>query len=214
MRTSKILRWERRPAERPRELLEAALTVFAEKGYHNTRLEEVGEAAGVTKGTIYHYFNTKEKLLLSAVEYYHEQAFGQLDEALSGRKGPVSVRVRLFFRKAFGHGDPRRRKVLVLLLQGVAHEVPKVYRQWLATGPVMGWKLLEGLIDEGKASGEFRSDADSEVAARVSMSGLMLQLVWQQHAGTVPGIEIDEDRLIDSAVELLLQGLRTSSLPV
>jgi AcrR family transcriptional regulator len=56
MCAAKVLRWERRPDARPQELLDAALSVFAERGYRNTRLEEVAEAAGVTKGTIYHYF--------------------------------------------------------------------------------------------------------------------------------------------------------------
>ena len=69
-------RWERRPDDRPNEILDAALAVFAERGYRNTRLEHVGEAAGVTKGTIYHYFANKEDLLLRAIEHRREEAFG------------------------------------------------------------------------------------------------------------------------------------------
>ena len=54
MSTAKVLRWERRPEARPQELLDAALSVFAERGYRNTRLDEVADAAGVPKGTHYH----------------------------------------------------------------------------------------------------------------------------------------------------------------
>ena len=208
MRAAKVLRWERRPDERPQELLDAALRVFAARGYRNTRLEEVAEAAGVTKGTIYHYFTTKEELLLRAIEQHQERAFGRLEELLRGQRGPAATRIRLVIRKAFGGMDRDRRSVLTLLLQGVAHEVPDVYRNWLATGPVKGWRLVAKLIDDGKAAGEFRPDADSQVAARVLLSGLMLQVVWQQYADSVPGLAIDEDRLIDSAVELFLHGLR------
>lgn len=208
MGTAKAMRWERRPEERPQELLDAALRVFAARGYRNTRLEEVAEAAGVTKGTIYHYFTTKEELLLRAIEQRQERAFGRLEELLRGQRGPAAARIRLLIRKVFGGMDHDRRNVLTLLLQGVAHEAPAAYRRWLATGPVKGWRLLAKLIEEGKATGEFRQDVDSDVAARVLMSGLTLQVVWRQYADSVPGMALDEDRLIDSAVEIFLHGLR------
>src|SRR5690349_13686542 len=102
MPTTKPLRWERRPEERPGEILDAALAVFAERGYRNTRLEDVGEAAGVTKGAIYHYFANKEELLLRAIDRHHEQAFGRVEEVLRDATGPVSARLRLLVRRWFG----------------------------------------------------------------------------------------------------------------
>ena len=76
---AKGARWTRRPDERPQELLEAALHVFATQGYRTTRLEQVAAAAGVTKGAVYHYFSNKEDLLLRALELYQERAFGRLE---------------------------------------------------------------------------------------------------------------------------------------
>ncbi len=205
-----MLRWERRPDERPSELLEAALRIFAERGYANTRLEDIAAAVGVTKGTIYHYFSTKEELLLRAVEHYHERAFQPLEEVLHIKSGPVSSVIRLYLRRAFGQLDSNRLSVLTLLVHGVAQEVPEVFHHWLERGPVRGWQILAQLIERGKASGEFRADADSEVAARVTMSGLVLQLAWQQYAVGAPSVAIDADQLIDSTAELLLAGLRPS----
>lgn len=210
---ARVLRWARRPDDRPQELLDAAMTVFAEKGYRNTRLEEIAEAAGVTKGTIYHYFDTKEELLRRAIEHHHERVFGGLDRELRDVQGPASARIRALVRKGFAAGDPARRKVLALLLQGIAHEVPEAYHQWLVSGPVEGWRLLAALIEEGKEAGEFRPDVDSEVAARLLISGLLLQTVWQQHAGGVHALGIAEDRLLDEATELFLQGLRAAPGP-
>ena len=210
---ARALRWERRPDERPQELLDAAMTVFAEKGYRNTRLEEIAEAAGVTKGTIYHYFDTKEALLVRALEHHHDQVFGRLEELLHGVNGPASARIRLLIEKGFTVRDPERRKVFALLLQGLAHEVPKAYRQWLASGPVAGWNLLARLIDEGKRSGEFRRDVDSNSVARLLISGLLLQIVWQQYAPGVPGLAVDEAHLLHSATEFFLHGLRAGPAP-
>ena len=208
MAAARVLRWERRPDERPQELLDAALAVFAERGYRNARIDDVAEAAGVTKGAVYHHFANKEQLLSRAIEHYLAKAFGDLDALLRGEKGPASMRIRLLLRRGFGSADPNRRRVLALLLQDLRHDVPRAYRQWLAGGPMKGWRRLAELIEEGKANGEFRPDVDAESAARVVIAGLMAQLVWQGLADEVPGLAIDEDRLVDSTVDLLLHGLR------
>lgn len=208
MPTSRPLRWERRPDARPSEILEAALRVFSERGYRATRLEEVGEAAGVTKGTIYHYFTNKEELLLRAIEHYHEQAFGRLSEMLREATGPASVRIGQLFQRWFGQVTPERMAIRTLLLQGVAHEAPDAYRRWLGSGPVAGTRVLVELIEEGQASGEFRRDVDALVASRTMFAGLLVQSVWQQHVEQVPDIGIDADRTIAAAVEFFLHGLR------
>ena len=200
-------RRQRRPGERPLELLDAALRVFAARGYRETRLEEVAAEAGVTKGAVYHYFSDKEELLLRALEQHQERALGRLNDVLRGQAGPASERLRLVLRKAFGGDDPARRDVLALL-QGIAHEAPGVYRRWLANGPVKGWRLVASLIAEGVAAGEFRSDVDGEVAARVVITGLLGQVILQQYAGAVSGLDIDNDRLIDSTMEFLLAALK------
>jgi AcrR family transcriptional regulator len=205
--TARALRWERRPEERPQEILEAALRVFAERGYRTTRLEDVGEAAGVTKGTIYHYFANKEELLLRAINMYHERAFGQASETLRDGTGSAAARIGQLVRTWFAGVSRERMAVRTLLLQSVAHEAPEVYRQWL-TSCSAGTEVITSLIEEGQASGEFRRDADATVAARVLQCGLLLQSVWQQHAPDVPGMGIDNERMVESATELFLHGLR------
>jgi AcrR family transcriptional regulator len=205
--SSRPLRWERRPDARPQELLEAALRIFATRGYHNTRLEDVAAEVGVTKGTIYHYFDNKEQLLLRAVDQYQERAFGRIHEAIRARDTTAAERIGLLIRGAFGGVDPERSSILLLLLQGIAHEVPDVYRRWLATGPLEAWRLLTSIIGEGIAQGEFRADADAEVCARIVLSGLLTQLVWQRHAPRVDGIGIAPERLVESSIAFLLASL-------
>jgi AcrR family transcriptional regulator len=209
MSSAKILRWERRPDERPRELLEAALQVFARNGYRNTTLDEVAEAAGVTKGTIYHYFDTKEALLLGVIEHYQKLAFGRAEFAIRDERLPASTRIRLLIRKMFSDTEGRR-DLLALLVRGVTHEIPRVHERWLL-GPARLWTIVARLVEEGKSRGEFRPDADGDVGARVLVSGLMLQLMWQQHAESVPSLAMDADRLIDSSVEMFLTALRRTN---
>jgi AcrR family transcriptional regulator len=206
--SGKVLRWERRPDERPQEILEAALRVFAERGYRTTRLEDVGEAAGVTKGTIYHYFANKEELLLRAIEHYHERAFGQVSGMLRNAGGSAADRIRQLVRSWFGAVSAERLSVRTLLLQGVAHEAPEAYRRWLATGPTASTRLVASFIEEGQASGEFDKTVDATVVARVLCAGLLLQSVWQHQAPDVPELLIDEARMIESSVTFFLRGLR------
>jgi len=205
---TKPLRWERRPDERPRELLEAALDVFAQHGYRKTRLDDVAEAAGVTKGAIYHYFDTKEELLLGVIEHHQALAFGRVEDVLHDKTLSAATRIQLVVRRIFSGGTPRGRRLLALLLGGIEHEVPEVHARWIDEGPARLWTIIAKLAKEGKANREFRADADAEVAARLLVSGLMLQLMWRLRRDAVSAIEIDESRLVDSAVELFLAALR------
>ncbi|MEO7455324.1 MAG: TetR/AcrR family transcriptional regulator [Gemmatimonadaceae bacterium] len=204
---AKSSRWERRPDERPQELLEAALVVFARKGYRGTRLEEVAEAAGVTKGTIYHYFDTKENLLLGVIQHYQSIAFGRVEDVLHDRAMPSAARIRLLVERLFQRSPDKGAPLLAVLIRMIAHEVPAVHARWLREGPVRVWTLIAEMVEEGKSRGEFRAGADGEAAARTLVSGLMVQLMWQQHADDVPELRIDEQRLIAASVDVFLTGL-------
>ena len=208
--TARRPRRQRRPDERPNELLEAALAVFSERGFHEASLDDVAAAAGVTKGAIYHYFDTKAELLLQAIEQHQSQGYELLETSIPDATAPATVRIRALLRKAFTSNDDANRAILVML-QAAAREVPEIHARWLGHGPLKAWQLLAKIIEDGQESGEFRRDVDADIAARVVLSGVLLQVLWQKYAPGVPGLAVDRDRLIDSAADLLLAGLRTDA---
>jgi AcrR family transcriptional regulator len=209
MSRTRALRLEGGADARMESLLDAALRVFALRGYRAARLDDVADEAGVTKGAIYHYFDTKEALLLRVIEHYQSLAFLRAEEVLRDTTLPASTRIRSLVRKVFSRrADETSSALLTLLIRNVAHEVPRVHDRWLRDGPARLWMLIAGLVEDGKARGEFRPDADGEIGARILVSGLMLQLMWQQHASGAAAVAVDTDRLIDSAVELFLTSLR------
>ena len=211
MTRSRALRLEGGADARTASLLDAALRVFARRGYRAARLDDVADEAGVTKGAIYHYFDTKEELLLSVIEHYQSLAFGRAEEALANRGLSAAERIEQVIKQVFQPTEERKRQLLALLIRGIAHEVPRVHDRWLRDGPARLWTLVAGLIEEGKRSGEFRRGADSDVAARVFISGLVLQRLWNEDAESVPEIAIDQKRLIDQSIELFLASLRRTT---
>lgn len=199
----------------PQALLDAAFRVFGERGYRATRLDEVAEAAGVTKGAIYYHFDGKADLLRRAVQDRHKAIVEEIRSAVAAQHAPASAKIRLALRKMWRHWmDPAWGHALRLMLGEVSVELPALFRTWMEEGPIRGWEILRESVEDGVRSGEFRSDVDAEVAARLIFSGLLLQASLQVHLGLDPLAPCDVDRIFDSAVDLFLHGLSvTHGLP-
>ena len=192
-------RWDRKPETRPDEILDAALQVFAINGYRGTRLEQVAEAAGVTKGTIYHYFSSKEQLLLEAARKRRTRIFAEAEAAIGDSSEPASVRLRRGHHMAWHRWcNPQSRQLLRLMISEVSVEAPAVFQEWLRDGFLRGIRLMAGLIEEGKKNGEFRPDVDAEVAARVMNSGMFFHLLLHYEMGMNEIAPIDIERFIDA----------------
>src|SRR3954462_6809689 len=87
-------RWERRKDARPQELLAAALDLFVERGFASTRLEDVAKRAGVSKGTLYLYFENKEELFKAVVRENIVPAIGAAEDVIAGFEGPSDELLR------------------------------------------------------------------------------------------------------------------------
>lgn len=192
----------------PDTLLETAFRVFAERGYRSVRLEEIAEAAGMTKGAIYYYFDSKEDLLRRALQYRHREIFDEVARLSHSAGGPAAAKIRFVLRKVWQRWqEPGWGHAFRLIVGEVSVEFPTIFRMWAEEGPIRGWQLVGGLIREGIASGEFRQDVDAEVAARMVLSSLMLQAALHTHLGLDDLAPCDNDRIFDSIIELFMHGL-------
>ncbi len=188
--------------------MDAAFEVFGTRGYRATRLEEVAEAAGMTKGAIYYHFENKEDLLRRTIHARHRAIFEEIEAGLAKERAPASARIRFVLRKVWQHWmDPAAGRAIRLFLGEVSVEFPALFRMWADDGPIRGWSLIRDLIEEGMETGEFRADADAEVAARLVVSGLMQQATLHVHLGLADLAPCDADRIFDSAVDVFLHGL-------
>ena len=196
------------PTSPPAALLDAAFRIFALRGYRATRLEDVAAEVGLTKGAIYYHFENKEDLLRQALQQWHKTIFEEIEQALEAEQAPVAAKIRLALRKVWQHWvEPGWGHAFRLLVGEISVEFPALFRMWAEAGPVQGWTLIRELIQEGVRNGEFRADVDADVAARLVVSGLMLQAALQVHLGLAELSPCDPDRIFDSSVDLFLHGL-------
>src|SRR5579862_507626 len=127
-----VTRWRRRKEARPAEILEAALASFKERGFAATRLEDVAARAGVTKGTIYLYYPSKEELFKAVVRGELLPNIERLEASLSG-PGPVAPLLERLFTTWATEFVPSPVSVLPKLVIAEAGNFPELARFYLET---------------------------------------------------------------------------------
>jgi len=148
---------EQRRADKRSLITEAAVDVFAAKGFHQARVSDIARRAGVADGTIYLYFKNKEDLLLSIFEEKMDQLLEGLGEALADAHDPVE-QIRRFARFHFQQVRDNRAAAEVLQVElRLSNKFLKEYR------PEKLWAYLGvfgQIVREGQAGGVFRDDID------------------------------------------------------
>jgi AcrR family transcriptional regulator len=202
-------KWHRRASQRPEELFLAALTVFSEKGYRSTRLDDVAHHAGVTKPLIYHYFKDKDDLLLKALDW----KIGLLLSDMRAESGPVDDGTEKRLRRLFEYlwtrwQRPEWGRFHGTLLVEMRQENPELFRKWAEGSLVERWKLVEGILRDGQVLGDVRSDLDLVAASRFLISG-GVQLAWLHlHTPIQDFAPCPEANLRETALTIFLRGIR------
>lgn len=200
--------WSRRADERPQELLDAAIAVFASTGYRATRLEQVAEAAGVTKGTIYYYFENKDDLITKALEDRISRAFRGIQEESERATGSFADRLRATLHAAWERWRrPETARLQRLVTGELRLEFPELYDRAMRAGPMHLWQLVAGLLAEGQTRGDVAATVDTDATARFIVSGLMHQALFQTDLRERGLDAVSADRLFDAAFEVVLHGV-------
>lgn len=197
---------QRRKEARPAELAAAALELFIEKGFAATRLDDVAARAGVSKGTVYLYFDSKETLFKAALEAAMTPTV-EAAEALVECSG-MSATDRL---RAFVHGWCRMALTtpiggLPKLLIAESGNFPEIARWHYETIVRRAMRALGRIIEGGIVSGEFRP-VPVDIATRIVFSPMFSIIVWTRAFGDVMADLPEPQRFLDEALALLLNGL-------
>lgn len=200
---------ERRKEARPGELLQAALDLFIEKGFAATRAEEVAARAGVSKGTLFLYFPSKDELFKAVVRESisgRYSVWNEQFEAFTGSTGDMlHTCVRLWWERV---GQTRASGITKLMLSEASNfpELAAFYRQEVV---LPGHDLLRRIIQRGIDRGEFRP-VDAGHAVYSLVAPMVFVMNWKHSAGVCvsPEFEFDPPRFLEQQVELLLHGLQ------
>jgi TetR/AcrR family fatty acid metabolism transcriptional regulator len=187
--------------EKRRLILDAAVRVFAQKGYHTCRVGDIAEEAGIAHGLLYHYFSSKEEVLetifrdtwsdllgaVSAVEESGEPAREQLRQV-------AAILLRAWRR------DPDLVRVLV------REVAPSPQMRWRVAEIEQAFRAIERIVARGQEEGEFRRDLDPRLASWI-VYGAIEEILTGWVLGQLPDGDEDLARAERTVVELIGGGL-------
>jgi AcrR family transcriptional regulator len=195
----------RRKAERPKEILEAAFVEFSRNGYAVTTLDQIAERAGVTKGTIYVYFENKEHLFVSMMREVMQATLNIVHEMFETHEGSTTDLLRAQFSFIYQHivEDKRRREVVRMLI-AEASRVPELadcyYNEVL--NPCL--ERLQQAIRRGMDRGEIRKssivNSPQVVIAPIALVDMWMMMFDDRQP-------LDMKAYFDAHLELVLNGL-------
>src|SRR5258706_3921870 len=206
-KSSGAARWRRRKEARPAEILEAALAVFAERGFAAARMTEIAERARVSKGTIYLYFESKEAVFRALVREMLVPRLNEAAEIVRGHDGPAAPLLAQILR-VLGHFISTSDRVvlpkIVIAEAGNFPDLARIYREELIE---RGMKLFGSIVARGIARGEFR-DIPVEHALRLCIAPLLLAPIWRTTFAPLDAAPYDYPGLIEAHIATLLRGLK------
>jgi AcrR family transcriptional regulator len=144
-------------------ILDAAVRLFATKGYWNSSLEEVAAVAGFTKGAVYYHFMSKERLLLMVLETIETRSIDATIEGVQHRGGSPSQQLESFVKHQtqWAATHPEDLAVMILMSVEISRAKSKIRSQMFRIYRKLGG-CLETIIDAGKSAGEFTTQQNTK----------------------------------------------------
>ena len=199
-------RWQRRKDARPEELVAAALEVFVERGYEGTKLADVARRAGVTKGTIYLYFENKEALFKAVVRETIVPVIAQGEALARSFTGSARDLLEQLVREYWRLVGETALAGIPKLMMAEAATFPELTRFYYDEVVVRGQRLMAGVIERGVKNGEFRP-VNVMLAAKLAMSPLMHATVVRRAFASCMPEGFNVQAYLDTHIDLYLHGI-------
>jgi len=198
-------RWRRRKQDRPSEILTAALKTFSIKGFAATKLDEVAKEAGVSKGTLYLYFESKEALFKAVVSEFVLPQIAKAEEQAEHYTGSIKDLMSTLL-------EQWRLNVLETELSGIpkimiaeASNFPELATFYLKNVIQRSRHFVSNLITLGIKRGEFRQ-CNAEYAARAFITPLVFSAIWQ-HSLAPFDESYDIKEYLNTHLDIFLRGI-------
>jgi len=199
-------RWKRRKEARPGEIVAAALEVFVERGFAATNLADVARRAGVTKGTVYLYFESKEVLFKAVVRETIVPVIAKGEELARSFTGSARELLERLVREYWRLVGETALAGIPKLMLAEAATFPELTRFYYEEVVTRGHRLMAGVIERGIANGEFRP-VDVALAAKLAMSPLMHAVVVRRAFASCMPEGFNIQSYLDTHIDLYLHGI-------
>ena len=193
------------PVDRRRQILDAAVRVFARRGFHSCRVSDIADEAGVAYGLVYHYFGSKDEVL----DTLFLERWGILLEAIAeidGRSVPARDKLQAiasFIVDSYRY-DPELMKVIIVEVTRAANSFGAAHLGTIAEA----YRQIQGIVEQAQANGEFRTTVTAEFAA-MAFYGAIEQVLTGWIFGLLDEGEGAYERAKDHVVETVCRGLET-----
>lgn len=198
-RVARAAREPRPPRRRRREILEAATRVFHEKGYESTSIQDIAQAVGILKGSLYYYIASKEELLYEIIRGNHEEALRNLGQSQSV-EGNALVKIRAFMNLHLAYNAANLEKTAVFFHE--FRSLSREHRQAIVEERDAYERSLRELITQGQTEGVICPDVDPKLIA----IGILGMMNWLYHWYR-PGAERTVEEIAGSYADFVVAGL-------
>lgn len=199
-------RWERRKDARPQELLDAAIDLFVERGYAATRLEDVARRAGVSKGTLYLYYENKEELFKAVVRSSIVPVIGDAETSVAEFDGHSADLLRQLILSWWQRLGATKVSGIIKLVMAEADNFPELACFYQEEVISRGTRAMSSMLERGIARGEFRP-INVPMMTQVLFAPLLALITWKHSIGPCPRAELDPQAFLDSFLDMALHGL-------
>jgi len=202
-----VKKWKRRKKARPGEIIDAALEIFCEKGFAATRLDDVAKLAGVTKGTVYLYFSSKESLFTALVNEMVVPQMARAEEMIAGYKGTAASLLEELVSQWQKNVVATKLSGIPKLIISEAGNFPELGKFYLEKVVLRGRKLMARVIEKGIENGEF-SNCDANYVSRVILAPMVFTAVWERSLACLDPEKYDTEKFFKVQLDMIFNGLK------
>ncbi|MEM7053802.1 MAG: TetR/AcrR family transcriptional regulator [Pseudomonadota bacterium] len=198
---------EQRQQRKHQQIIDAALDVFTRDGFAAARTDAIAEQAGVAKGTLYLYFDSKEAIFREAIRTRMLPVVHQMRDETEQFEGSAEDLLRMQMRNFYHRVIGSERIKILRLMMAEGSRFPDIAEYYFTNVIQVGMQSLRRTVELGIERGEFRRPASElypiSIAGPALMSGIMRMVFDRQ-------IQIDLDQAYESHLDMVLHALRRS----
>ena len=199
-------RWQRRPEDRPDEIISAATSLFGEQGFARTRLEDVAKRAGVSKGTLYLYFDSKEALFREMVRKNVVSVVEAAEQRYAQHTGTAREALTDLVRSWWRVGGTQESACIHRLVGAELSNFPELGRFYFEEVIARMRGLMESIVARGIATGEFR-EVRHNYAIRGLPSLVIHAINHQRFFAPHDPNALEDEQIIEGILDLFPYGV-------